>query len=179
MTRVETFIRQLESNGARVWQTSEAALGESIHSALAALLTNSESETSRLPTLASFLDLDLSSAGITLEKQVPDGNTIAGLSRAALGICETGTLALIASPVNPTSLNFVVDYHLVIVDEQTLVNNLAEAMTTLTEANAWNARGVNFVSGPSRTADIEQTIQLGAHGPRHLLVFLVNRDKTA
>ena len=172
MARVENFIRQLEGNGARVWRTSRTTLGATIRSALQATLNPG----APLPVLASFLDLDLSAAGLTTVKKVPDDATVAGLSQAAVGICDTGTLGLIASPENPTSLNFVVDYHLVIIEEQQLVNSLSEAMAKLSRLNAWSARGVNLVSGPSRTADIEQTIQLGAHGPRHLLVFLVSGD---
>ncbi|MDX1694642.1 MAG: LUD domain-containing protein [Ketobacteraceae bacterium] len=170
MANVEQFAEQLESNGARVWRTARSRLAECIKTALETVSTDGN-----VPTeLLTFVNSEDFPEGLALINELPTGDSQAGLSEAALGICETGTLALVSSAENPTSLNFLVDYHLVTVNESDLVDNLQQAMERLSRNNAWNARAVNFISGPSRTADIEQTIQLGAHGPRHLLVFILS-----
>lgn len=92
------------------------------------------------------------------------------------GIAETGSLLLISGPANPTSHHFVPENHVVILELAHLVAHLEDAWAALTHLPAGLPRAVNIVSGPSRTADVEQTIQLGAHGPRRLHVLLVGQD---
>ena len=75
------------------------------------------------------------------------GEDRVGLAVAFCAIAETGSLVLVSGPESPTTLNFLPD-------------DLP--------------RATNIVTGPSRTADVEQTIQLGAHGPRRLHVLLLN-----
>ncbi|MEX2631795.1 MAG: lactate utilization protein [Tistlia sp.] len=93
------------------------------------------------------------------------------------GIAETGTLMLLSGPEGPTTLNFLPETHLVVLRESDLVGPYEEAWQRL-RAEGLSAEGglprtVNFITGPSRTGDIEQKIQLGAHGPRRLHVLLV------
>ncbi len=97
-----------------------------------------------------------------------------GLSHALAGIAETGTLALVSGPDNPTTLNFLPEVHIVVLEAQ---NVLGDYETFWQELRATYGKGemprtVNFVTGPSRSADIEQTLLLGAHGPRavHILI---------
>lgn len=161
----DCFISQLKSNAADVISTQPAKLLAAIAKQYAALNTNTP--------IASCLPLDLAAVKVPTTQQTASGEEPIGLSQAALGICDTGTLVLTASASNPTRINFLVDHHWVIVHRSQLVPSLTDAMNRLTESGAWECRAVNFISGPSRTADIEQTIQLGAHGPRHLTVFLV------
>jgi L-lactate dehydrogenase complex protein LldG len=77
-----------------------------------------------------------------------------------------------AGPDHPTTLNFLPDTHIVVLRASRVVGPYEDGWARLREAGAM-PRAVNFVSGPSRTADIEQTIQLGAHGPRRLHIVLV------
>lgn len=95
------------------------------------------------------------------------------LSLAFAGIAETGTLALLSSPRTPTTLNFLSEHHLVVLHEQRILRHPEELWSELRSRPAGLPRAVNLVTGPSRTADIEQTIQIGAHGPRHLHVILI------
>jgi L-lactate dehydrogenase complex protein LldG len=95
------------------------------------------------------------------------------------GIAETGTLMLVSGPATPTTLNFIPDTHVLVMRAEQVAPTYEEAWTRLRERQA--ARGeaalprtVNFVTGPSRTGDIEQRIQLGAHGPRRLHIVLVD-----
>jgi len=100
-----------------------------------------------------------------------DGTHKICVSRAWGAIADTGTLAMLSGPDNPTRLNFLADYHLVFLKNDQIVENKSAIWKRL-EALGGMPRSLNFISGPSRTADIEQTIQLGAHGPRFLWVFI-------
>jgi L-lactate dehydrogenase complex protein LldG len=100
------------------------------------------------------------------------------LSRAAAGAAESGTLILTSGPENPSTLNFLPETHFVILRADDLTGSYEEAWDRLraTYGRGVLPRTVNFVSGPSATADIEQTLIRGAHGPRRLAVFLVAGD---
>ncbi|CRI64933.1 conserved hypothetical protein [Thiocapsa sp. KS1] len=93
---------------------------------------------------------------------------------AFAAIAETGTLMLLASPESPTTHNFVPDNQVVVLETARILRHFEDAWAALRERTDGMPRAVNLVSGPSRTADIEQTIQLGAHGPRRLHVVLVD-----
>lgn len=99
-------------------------------------------------------------------------NEAVAVSLARLGIAETGSVLLGAGPDTPTTHNFVPDDHIVVLHRQDIVPHLEEAWASLRNHGGM-PRAVNLIAGPSRTGDIEQTIQLGAHGPRRLHVLLV------
>jgi len=104
----------------------------------------------------------------------PDPASLAAVTRAFAGVAETGTLALASGPDNPTSLNFLPDNHLVVLAAKDVVGDYETAWRRLRETyGEAMPRVVNLVTGPSRTADIEQTLILGAHGPRRLHVIIV------
>ena len=89
------------------------------------------------------------------------------------GIAETGSLMLGASPESPTTHNFVPDDHVVVLQADRIVAYFEDALAVLRARPEGMPRATNIISGPSRTADVEQTIQLGAHGPRRVHVILV------
>lgn len=93
------------------------------------------------------------------------------------GIAETGTLMLVSGAERPTTLNFLPDTHIVVLKAEQVVGGYEDAWDRLrAHGPAFEGgmpRTVNMVTGPSRTGDIEQTIQLGAHGPRRLHILLV------
>jgi L-lactate dehydrogenase complex protein LldG len=106
------------------------------------------------------------------------GDDLAGVSHADAAVAETGTLVLRSGPANPTTLNFLPDYHLVVVAADTVAGDLETALARLRAPRgagepAGLPRAVHLITGPSRTADIEQTLILGAHGPRRLHVLVV------
>lgn len=101
-----------------------------------------------------------------------DGHDEVGLTPAFAAVAETGTLMLRSGPDHPTTLNFLPDTHIVVLRADEVVGPYEDAWAKLRAAGAM-PRAVNFVSGPSRTADIEQTLQLGAHGPRRLHIVLI------
>lgn len=91
------------------------------------------------------------------------------------GIAETGTLMLLSGPESPTTLNFLPDVHIALLRTDRIVGSYEEAWARLRAARGagWMPRAVNWITGPSRTADIEQTLLLGAHGPRRLHIIIV------
>ena len=106
------------------------------------------------------------------------GDDEAGLSVAFSGVAETGTLALHSGPESPTTLNFLPDHHLVVLPTSALVGTYEDAWTALRNSgNGAMPRTVNWVTGPSRTADIEQTLLMGAHGPRSLHILILDDKK--
>lgn len=102
------------------------------------------------------------------------GEDRVGLAVAFCAIAETGSLMLLAGPDSPTTLNFLPDDFLCLVPEDRIVPRMEDAWALLREERGAMPRATNIVTGPSRTADVEQTIQLGAHGPRRLHVLLLN-----
>ena len=103
------------------------------------------------------------------------GTDEVGLSHAFAAVAETGTLVLVSGADNPVTLNFVPETHIVIIDDGDLVGPYDDVWPKLRErfGTGLMPRTVNFISGPSRTADIAGTLVTGAHGPRRLCVVLV------
>ena len=94
-------------------------------------------------------------------------------------IAETGTLMLISGSGTPTTLNFLPDTHIAVVFADQVVASYEDGWDRLRARTAVDPdrgllpRAVNFITGPSRTGDIEQQIVLGAHGPRRLHILVV------
>ena len=107
------------------------------------------------------------------------GTDEVGVSRAFAGVAETGTLVLASGPLNPTTLNFLPSTHVVVLRAADLAGDYEEAWARLRKENAQAEKGfmpraLNWITGPSRTADIEQTLLLGAHGPQRLHIVIVD-----
>lgn len=100
------------------------------------------------------------------------------VSHAVAGVAETGTLALASGADNPVTLTFLPDTHIIVVEKGDVVGPYEDVWDRLRAryGDRTMPRTVNFVSGPSRTADIGGKIVIGAHGPRRLCVVLVGRS---
>lgn len=106
-----------------------------------------------------------------------DGNDLVGLSVALAGVAETGTLVMASGPQSPITLNFLPDTHVVMVRRSDIVGGYEDSWDRLRAHMGERRRmprAVNFITGPSRSADIEQTLLLGAHGPRRLHILLLD-----
>jgi len=107
-----------------------------------------------------------------------EGSDHIGLSVAYGAVAETGTLVMTSGPRSPTTLNFLPDVHMVLIREEDIAANYEEVWDRLRVEAGSDAprlpRTVNWITGPSRTADIEQTLLLGAHGPRKLIILLID-----
>jgi L-lactate dehydrogenase complex protein LldG len=95
---------------------------------------------------------------------------------AFAGVAETGTLMMLSGPEHPTTLNFLPDTHVVVIRASQVVGTYEDGWARLRAGPGTMPRTVNFITGPSRTADIEMTLYMGAHGPRRLHVILVDSD---
>ena len=100
------------------------------------------------------------------------------LTPCLAAIAETGTLMLVSGKATPTTLNFLPDTHIVVLRAHQVVASYEDGWDLLRQRAGGGPRAlprvVNFITGPSRTGDIEQKIELGAHGPRRLHVILVD-----
>jgi L-lactate dehydrogenase complex protein LldG len=99
----------------------------------------------------------------------------AALTRAVVAAAETGTLFLVSGADNPTTLAFLPETHFILIRTGDVVGSYEDAFDRLRAIYGEGRlpRTVNLISGPSRTADIEQTIVRGAHGPKRLHVLLL------
>jgi L-lactate dehydrogenase complex protein LldG len=90
-------------------------------------------------------------------------------------VAESGTLVLVSGEDNPTTLNFLPDTHIVVVSADDVAGDYETVWQRIREQYGAGTmpRTVNLITGPSRSADIEQTLILGAHGPRRLHVIVV------
>ena len=109
---------------------------------------------------------------------VPDGSEATGLTAALAGVAETGTLVFESGSHHPSTLGFLPETHIVVLEAGQIVGPYEDVWDLLRARRGAGAmpRTVNMVTGPSRTGDIEQTILLGAHGPKRLHVVLVDGE---
>ncbi|MEA2777052.1 MAG: L-lactate dehydrogenase complex protein LldG [Acetobacteraceae bacterium] len=92
------------------------------------------------------------------------------------GIAETGTLMLPSAPERPVTLNLLADTEIAVLRASAIVGAYEEGWDRLRAETGGMPRNIMFITGPSRSADIEQTLELGAHGPRQLHIVLVEDD---
>jgi L-lactate dehydrogenase complex protein LldG len=120
-----------------------------------------------------FAGLDWSGAGLRIEARPIDGRDRLGITACFCAVAETGTLVFVTGTDTPTGTMLLPDTHVCVVRAERIVSGMEEAFARVRAEHATMPRAVNFVSGPSRTGDIEQTIVLGAHGPFrvHILVL--------
>ena len=107
-----------------------------------------------------------------------EGRDLNAVSHAFGGVAETGTLVMVSGPDNPSTLNFLPDNHIVVVAAEEIGGDYETVLGRIREVYGKGnmPRTVNFITGPSRSADIEQTLLLGAHGPRRLHIVVVTGE---
>lgn len=112
---------------------------------------------------------------IEVKTGTADGSEETSVTPVFAAVAETGTLLLLSDATTPTGLNFLPENHIAVVRRSQVVGPLEDAWSRLRAARAGEMpRTVNLITGPSRTGDIEQRIQMGAHGPRRLHVIVVD-----
>ena len=112
-------------------------------------------------------------AGIRLAGRPATGDDLLGVTSSFCGIAETGTLMLLSGESTAATTSLLPETHIAILSTTRIVTGMEEAWALLRQEQGHMPRAVNFVSGPSRTADIEQTIVIGAHGPYRVHILLV------
>lgn len=123
--------------------------------------------------------LDWSGAGIAVEARAARTSDLIGVTGAFCAVAETGTLMTLSGRATPPSVSLLPETHIAIVPVNRIVRSMEDAWALLRAErgpSAFMPRAVNFISGPSRTADIEQTVTLGAHGPYRVHIVLIGRE---
>lgn len=122
------------------------------------------------PALAA---LDWAAQGMAVEGRAARESDKVGITGTFCAIAETGTLMTLSGADTPPSVSLLPETHIAVLHASDIVPAMEEAWQRLRAEPAYPPRAVNFISGPSRTSDIEQTLTLGAHGPYRVHVILV------
>lgn len=117
--------------------------------------------------------LDWRGAGLALDARAAVGADAIGVTGAYCAIAETGTLCVLSGSDTPSSVSLLPETHVAIVSASRIVAHMEDAWDLMRAELGQLPRAVNYISGPSRTADIEQTVVLGAHGPARVHVIIV------
>jgi len=117
---------------------------------------------------------DLNAQRIAYSDNPPDKHDIfgfdVGVSTAQAAIAETGTLVLDSAGERHRLVSLVPPVHIAIVNASSIVDTLSDALALLQKKEISPA--ITFITGPSRTADIELTLAIGVHGPQELYVIV-------
>jgi len=131
----------------------------------------------KLPTSAvawpSLAALDWAAAGLKVEGRGARDADLVGITGCFCAVAETGTLMLCSSPGTPAAVSLLPETHIAIVRASRILPYMEDAWNLARTELGKLPRAVNFISGPSRTGDIEQTIVLGAHGPYRVHLVIV------
>lgn len=117
--------------------------------------------------------LDWAGQSIEVEARAARDGDVSGVTGCFCAIAETGTLMLASGPATPGKTSLLPDNHIALVPRTRVVRGMEEAWALARSELGVLPRAVSFISGPSRTADIEQTLVLGAHGPYRVHVILM------
>lgn len=125
-------------------------------------------------------ELEWQGAGLAVEARAARGSDLVGITGCFCAIAETGTLLLLSGPDTPPGVSLLPETHIAIVNVNRIVRGMEDAWALLrAEHGGAMPRAVNFISGPSRTADIEQTLVLGAHGPYRVHIVMLDASVVA
>jgi L-lactate dehydrogenase complex protein LldG len=120
-----------------------------------------------------FAGLDWRGAGLAVESRAARDADPVGITGAFCAIAETGTLMTVTGRDTPATLSLLPETHVAVVRKSRIAAGMEEAWILLRDELKEPPRAVTFISGPSRTADIEQTVTLGAHGPYRVHIVIV------
>jgi L-lactate utilization protein LutC len=165
------FMDRARASGAEIRSLASAA---DIPSAVAeALRDRNLPAVVHLPPDAQWAALPWDNApGLTTTRAAPGGDD-AALNTAPFGIAETGTLAYLSDAARPASWHFRPGLEIAVLRADGVVPYLESVLAKAKIAGVL-PHTINLVTGPSRTGDIEQTLELGAHGPKALVIFIVD-----
>ncbi len=172
-TQAATFRLEAERAEASVAQVESAA---DVPGEIARYLRDANlPATLRMGEDARLAAMPWSATALEIARGPSDGHDLNAVSAAFAAVAESGSLALVSGPDNPTTLNFLPDNHFVVLAASDIAGDYESVWRKLRERYGKGAapRTLNLITGPSRSADIEQTLLLGAHGPRRLHIVIV------
>jgi L-lactate dehydrogenase complex protein LldG len=118
-------------------------------------------------------ELRWSAEGLDMQSRPAKNEDLVGITSAFCAIAETGTLMMLSGTDTPATTSLLPETHIAVIDPKRIVASMEDAWDLMRREHKQPPRAINFISGPSRTADIEQTVTLGAHGPYRVLLILV------
>ncbi len=173
--RIELFVSEAERVNAT---TERLKQWEDVPAAIAGYLKAANLPTTLRVATGSPLDTVPWSREplLTIATGAAESSDTVAVTGAFGGVAETGTLVMLSGPEHPTTLNFLPDTHIAVIRADRIAGTYEEIWARLREALGHGRipRVVNWITGPSRTADIEQTLLLGAHGPLRLHILIVD-----
>jgi L-lactate dehydrogenase complex protein LldG len=122
------------------------------------------------PELAS---LSWAGSGLSIEARTVRAEDLVGITGVYCALAETGTLMLLSSPTTHAATSLLPETHIALVPASRIVPCMEDAWDLLRSERGTLPRQVAFVSGPSRTADIEMTLVLGIHGPYRVHIIIL------
>jgi L-lactate dehydrogenase complex protein LldG len=120
-----------------------------------------------------LLELGWGTAGLNVAARAARDGDLIGITGTFCAIAETGTLLMVSGPRTPGATSLLPETHIALVRADRIVRGMEEAWQLLRTEIGAPPRAATFISGPSRTADIEQTVTLGAHGPYRVHIVLL------
>ena len=117
--------------------------------------------------------VDWAGAGLQVERRAANGDDLIGITGVFCAVAETGTLVVLSGPDTPATASLLPETHIAVVPVSRIVPGMEDAFALIRAECGELPRAVNFISGPSRTGDIEQTLVLGAHGPYRVHIVLL------
>jgi len=124
-----------------------------------------------------LLGLDWTGSGLEVAARPARDADQVGVSGCFCAIAETGTLMLLSGADTPATVSLLPETHIALVPVSRIVATMEDAFAFLRAERGSVPRAINFISGPSRTGDIEQTIVLGAHGPCRVHLILIGEQQ--
>lgn len=160
MNKVESFTKELTALGGKVYQAADVT--EEIIEILKAR------EIRKIHLQPNIVDEKmLRSAGIEFTHE-PDPAIRLGVTKAICGLADTGSVLEADGEGSPLHASLLPEIHIAVLNKSDILASLPDAMHLVK-----SKRAATFITGPSRTADIEMTLTIGVHGPREIVVFLV------
>ncbi len=120
----------------------------------------------------------LEEAGIPFKSDEDDFLTMdAGITYCEFLIARLGSIMISSKQISGRRMNVFPEHHIVIANTSQIVPDIKDALTGMKERYGKNLPSlVSVITGPSRTADIEKTLVMGAHGPKELYLFLIDNE---
>ena len=165
---IDMFIAMATEAAAEITYLNELA---QLPEQLKSLIPESDSRPLVMASETQLTSLDWQSANVTTVQRVAQKGDLISLTSCIAGVAETGTLVLKSGPSSPTTLNLLPDIHCVLLRKEDIIGGYEDAWDLVRQNKL--PRTVNFITGPSRSADIEQKLQMGAHGPKRLIIYLI------
>jgi L-lactate dehydrogenase complex protein LldG len=169
---IDLFLARLHESGADV---TTVVMLENVPAAVEAICNEWQLATDFVASGEGLLSHINWPSTFTLHYRVAGRDDQLALTGVVCAIAETGSLVMRSGLHTPSSLNFLPENHIVVMQSSQIKARLEDAWAHVYDDAGRVPRAVNLITGPSKTADVEQTLQHGAHGPRRLHVVLVSQ----